>query len=162
MRCVESITQIIHFKDFDFKNVKHLIKNYVETCRTSGQDGHIGKHTLPPHTATAKIATKLQNKYHPEFSENQSVWKSDNQGFKEATFIQMAKRRGDADMSREAERLRQAQRGMKTQSGMERHGDMEYAVPHPRVVDKQGVIHLEQEILVPDQNTLPSIPVPGR
>ena len=29
-----------------------------------------------------------KNKYHPELLENRAVWKSDNQRFKEATFIQ--------------------------------------------------------------------------
>ena len=30
----------------------------------AGQDGDVGKHTLPPHTTTEKITTRLQNKYH--------------------------------------------------------------------------------------------------
>ena len=54
---------------------------------TSGQDGGIGKHALPLHATTGKITTKLQNKYYPELLENQAVWKSDSQGFKEATFV---------------------------------------------------------------------------
>ena len=29
------------------------------------QDGGVSKHSLPPHTTTAKITTKLQNNYHP-------------------------------------------------------------------------------------------------
>lgn len=33
---------------------------------TSGQDGGIAKHSLPPHTNTTKFTTELQNNYHPE------------------------------------------------------------------------------------------------
>ena len=54
---------------------------------TSGQDEGVGKHALPCYTATEKITTRLKNKYHPEPSENRAVWKSNNQGFKEATLI---------------------------------------------------------------------------
>ena len=43
----------------------------------------------------------LQNKCHLELSENQAVWKPDNQGFEEATFIQMGRRGGVADMGRD-------------------------------------------------------------
>ena len=42
--------------------------------QTSGQDGGVGKHKFTLCPATAKIATKLQNKYHPESSENRAVW----------------------------------------------------------------------------------------
>ena len=65
--------------------------------RISGQDGGVGKHGLPPHTIVAKITTKIQNNYHPESPENQAVWKSDNQGIKEVTFIRMGRRGGDVD-----------------------------------------------------------------
>ena len=41
--------------------------------------------------------TKSQNKQHPELLENQTVWKSNNQAYKEATFIQMGRRGGDAE-----------------------------------------------------------------
>ena len=73
---------------------------------TSGQARGIGKHTSPPRTTITKNTAILQNKssprgdpvtqsvssrylykYHPELSENRAVWKADNQGFKEATFI---------------------------------------------------------------------------
>ena len=56
-----------------------------ETC---GQDKGIGKLGFTPHTTTAKVTTRLQNKYHPESSQNQDVWKSANQGIKEVAFIQ--------------------------------------------------------------------------
>ena len=56
--------------------------------QTSGQGGGIGKHTSPLHTTIAKNIATVQNKYHPELSENQAVWTSNNQGSKEITFIQ--------------------------------------------------------------------------
>ena len=41
-----------------------LGKHYDQKAKqTSGQDGSIGKHNSPPHTTTAKITTRLQNKY---------------------------------------------------------------------------------------------------
>ena len=55
--------------------------------RTSGQGGGVGKQASPLCTSIAKTTATLQNKYHPELSENRAVWKADNQGFKEATFI---------------------------------------------------------------------------
>ena len=61
--------------------------------RTSGQDGGVGK----LHITTEKIKTRLQNKFHPDSLENQAVWKSDNQGLKEATYIQIGRRGGDAE-----------------------------------------------------------------
>ena len=42
--------------------------------------------------------TKLQNNHHPEWSENQAEWKSDNQGIKEVTFIQTDRRGGGVEM----------------------------------------------------------------
>ena len=54
--------------------------------QTFGQDGGVGKHASPLCTTTGKITTRLQNKYHAELSENQTVWKFNNQGFKEVTF----------------------------------------------------------------------------
>ena len=40
---------------------------------------------------------QLQNKYHPELSENQAVWKFNNQGIKEDTLIQTRRRGGDTE-----------------------------------------------------------------
>ena len=80
-----------------------ILKN--STLGASAQNGDRGKKASPPHTTTAKITVRLQNKYHSASSGNQAVWKSDNQGFKEATFIQMG-RRGE-----EALRFRVAWRG---------------------------------------------------
>ena len=45
------------------------------------------KHASPLCTSIAKNTATPQNKYHPELSENQAVWKSNSQGVKEATFI---------------------------------------------------------------------------
>ena len=76
--------------------------NYKYTAGngTSGHDAGIGEWTLPPCTTTAKITTRLQNKYHPDSSENQAIWKSDNQGFKEATFTQTCRMGGDTEAQR--------------------------------------------------------------
>ena len=45
--------------------------------------------------AQPKKDNKFNNKKQPELPENQTVWKSDNQGVKEETFIQTDKRGGD-------------------------------------------------------------------
>ena len=65
-------------------------------------------------------------------SENQPLWNSDNQGFKEATFIQMGRRGGDAETGREAWR-----QGMAREMAV-----AEWAVPHSCVVDKNQEGHL--------------------
>ena len=67
------------------------------------EDAGISKHGSPPDKTTAKITTKLQNNYHPELSENQAAWKTDNQGIKEVTFIQMGRRGKDVDIHRDME-----------------------------------------------------------
>ena len=62
-------------------------------------------------------------KPHPELPENQTVWKSDHQGFKEATFIQTGRRDGVTE----------------TGGDMVWHGEavaVEKAIPHSCVVDK--------------------------
>ena len=41
---------------------------------------------------------KFKNKKQPELPENRTVWKSDNQGVKEETFIQTGKRGGDRQL----------------------------------------------------------------
>ena len=73
--------------------------------------------------------------------------KSNNQGFKEATFIQMERRGGDAE-------------------GCKKHREAqgwEWVVPHLPVVDKKmGGIPQEQGISAPVQNTQPRVPAPGR
>ena len=43
----------------------------------------------------------MKNKKQPELTENQTVWKSDNQGVKEDTFIQTGRRGGDEQLGRE-------------------------------------------------------------
>ena len=47
---------------------------------------------------------QLNLKKHPELSENLTIWKSDNQGFKEATFVQMGRRGREAEMDGEVRR----------------------------------------------------------
>ena len=41
---------------------------------------------------------KFKNKKQPELTENRTVWKSDNQGIKEETFIWTSRRGGDGQM----------------------------------------------------------------
>ena len=108
------------------------IKKWI---KDSGQDGGIGKHSLPSHTTTTKITTKLQNNYNPESSENWAVWKSDNQGIKEITFIQQGRRGGDT----------------------RRHTGTEWAVTHLCVLDKNWERSLRSKGSQP--NTRP--PSPG-
>ena len=119
---------------------QHFLVSRIRSCtslkiyfETSNQDGGVGKHALTPHITTAKITTRLQNKYHPDSSENRAIWKSDNQGFKEAMFIQMGRRGRDVET-----------RG-KEWTCVERHGDAEQGVPHPHVVDKNQEGHLWSE-----------------
>ena len=57
---------------------------------TTSQDGGIGRQDLPPCTTT-RITTNLKTII-PKISRKLTLWKSDNQGFKEAIFIQMGKR----------------------------------------------------------------------
>ena len=45
--------------------------------------------------AQPKMDNKFKNKKQPELPENQTVWKSNNQGVKEETFIQTSRRSGD-------------------------------------------------------------------
>ena len=61
---------------------------------TSGQDGDVGRHTVPPCTTKRRTTTNLKTK-NKHLPENQTVWKSDNQGVKEEAFIQTARRGRD-------------------------------------------------------------------
>ena len=49
--------------------------------------------------AQPKEGQQFKNKKQPALTENQTVWKSDNQGVKEETFIQTGRRGGDGQMS---------------------------------------------------------------
>ena len=51
-----------------------------------------------------KDNNKFRNKKQPELTENQTVWKSDNQGVKEETLIQTGRRGGDGQPSGEDSR----------------------------------------------------------
>ena len=55
----------------------------------SSQDGGVGRHTVPPRT-TKRKTTKIKKKKKTELTENQTVWKSDNQ--QKETFIQTGRR----------------------------------------------------------------------
>ena len=59
----------------------------------------IGRYALLPCT-TKRKTTKIKKKKKTELTENQTVWKSDNQGDKEETFIQTGRRGGDWQLSR--------------------------------------------------------------
>ena len=74
-------------------NVQAFLKKLI--LGTSGQDGGIGRHTVPPCTTKRRTTTSLKTKKSPDLTENQTVWKSDNQGDKEETFIQTGRRGGD-------------------------------------------------------------------
>ena len=64
----------------------------------SGQGGGIGRHTVPPRTTKRRTITNLKTKKQPELTEKQTLWKSDNQGYKEETFIQTSRRGGDRQL----------------------------------------------------------------
>ena len=51
--------------------------------------------------AQPKGQQQFKNKKQPELTENRTVWKSDNQGDKEETFIQTGRRGGDGQLGRE-------------------------------------------------------------
>ena len=77
--------------------------NTNQNCykRTSGQDGGIGRHAVPPQTTKRRTTKKLKTKKQPELIENQTIWKSDKQGLKEETLIQTSRRGGDGQLGRE-------------------------------------------------------------
>ena len=62
---------------------------------TSGQNGGVGRHTVPTHTTKRMTTTNLKTKTTRTDKKNQTVWKSDNQGVKEKTLIQTGRRGGD-------------------------------------------------------------------
>ena len=55
---------------------------------SSGQDGGVGRHTVPPCTTKRRTTTNLKIKNNQNCQKNQTAWKSNNQGDKEETFIQ--------------------------------------------------------------------------
>ena len=57
---------------------------------------------MPPPT-NKRTATNLKTKQ-PELPENQTVWKSDNQGVKEETFTQTGRKGGDGHPGGEGSR----------------------------------------------------------
>ena len=64
---------------------------------TSGQDGGEGRHTVPPQTTKIRTTTNFKKQLEP--TENQTVWKSDNQGVKEETLIQTCRRGRDGQQA---------------------------------------------------------------
>ena len=107
-RVWQATNRCFHLQSMFLALPSSLTKKKEKVFRTPSQDGGLGKHGSPPRTTTAKITTQLRNNYHPELSENWAVWKFNNQGIKEGTFIQTSR------------------------TGW----DTEQAVPYPYVVDK--------------------------
>ena len=65
---------------------------------TSGQDGGIDGHTVPPPTTKRRTTTNLKTK--KTTRTDRTVWKSDNQGVKEETFIHTGRRDRDGQLGR--------------------------------------------------------------
>ena len=42
---------------------------------TSGQDGDVGRHAVPPRTTKRRTTTSLKTEKQPELPENRTVWK---------------------------------------------------------------------------------------
>ena len=102
--------------------------------RTSGQDGSVGRHGLPPCTATSKSQLNYRTIILRTFK-NQVEWKSDNYGNKQTTPIQTGRR----------------------------DRDVKWSGPHPHVVDKNlGGVSQEQGVQAPHQAPQPGVPVPGK
>ena len=53
---------------------------------------------MPLHTTKRRTTTNLKTKTQQELTENQTVWKSNNQGIKEETFIQTGRRGRDGQL----------------------------------------------------------------
>ena len=53
---------------------------------------------MPPCTTKRRTTTNLKTEKDPELPENRTVRKSDNQGFKEETFIQLGRRSGEGKL----------------------------------------------------------------
>ena len=87
-----------------------------------------------------QLQQKLQLDYKTNITQihqnNQAVWKANNHGFKEGTFIPTGR------SGRDVERCGEVWRSVETWSGAEGSGetqrgrDVEWAVPHSRVVGK--------------------------
>ena len=84
---------------------------------------------------------KIKNKKQPELLENQTLWKFNNQGVKEETFIQTGGRGGDRQPGREL-----AGKAAAGGPGWARQWLVEQVVPHLHA-DKPGGIAGEPDIL---------------
>ena len=70
----------------------------IPISKTASQDGGISRLALSPYIP--KEALQLTSKQkHPELTENQTVLKSNNQGFKEDIFIQMGRRDRERELA---------------------------------------------------------------
>ena len=68
--------------------------------KTSGQDAGVGRYIHFASLHNQKMDNKFKNKKQPELPENQTVWKFDNQGVKEETFIQTGRSGADKQLWR--------------------------------------------------------------
>ena len=82
-----SASQII----WDIKN-DHIFQK--KTTWTSGQDGGVNRHTVPPRTTKRRTTTIYKQKT-TSTDRKSNPMKSDNHGDKEETFIQTGKRGRD-------------------------------------------------------------------
>ena len=88
----------IYFIQFPPSHVKTNFGVFFTTkILTSDQDGGIGRYTAFSNNQK-KDNNKYKNKKQAELPENQTVWKSENQGGKEKTFIQTSRRGRDGQL----------------------------------------------------------------
>ena len=108
----------------------------MEKSRTSCRDGDVGEHSLSPHTTIAKNTTRLQNKFHPELSDNRAMWNPTSRDLKNPHLPRWV---GGAELG------------------------MGGVVPPPRVVDKiwEG-LPWERQIPAPVQTAEARVPALGR
>ena len=83
---------------------------FKSLLKTSDQNGGVGRHTVPPRT-TKRRTQQFKNKKQPELTDNRTVWKSDNQGDEEDTFIQTGRRGKDWQRGRRGPRSKAAAGG---------------------------------------------------
>ena len=80
-----------------YKNRWAICKMKIKS-KSSGQDGDMGRYASLPLTTKRSTTTNLKTKEQPEWPENQTVRKPNNQVVKKETFIQTARRGGDCQL----------------------------------------------------------------
>ena len=88
----------MHIQDSNIIKILQILigLGYKELSESSGQDEGVGRYTsaLLPCINERRITTNLKT-LATRLPEKQIVWKSNNQGVKEETFIQTGRRSGD-------------------------------------------------------------------